>query len=51
LPAPTGSWRPTTPGFGYSDAPPTTQFSYAFDRLATFVEKFTDRLGLERYAL
>ena len=49
-----GTYRvvaPDYPGFGYSDAPPTTQFSYTFDRLATFVEKFTDRLGLERYAL
>ncbi|MGH8242921.1 MAG: alpha/beta fold hydrolase [Steroidobacteraceae bacterium] len=42
---------PDYPGFGYSDAPPTTQFSYTFDRLATFVEKFTDRLGLQQYAL
>ena len=42
---------PDYPGFGYSDAPSTAQFSYTFDRLATFVEKFTDRLGIERYAL
>ena len=42
---------PDYPGFGYSDAPTPAQFSYTFDRLATFVERFTDRLEIERYAL
>ncbi len=42
---------PDYPGFGYSDSPSTTQFAYTFDRLAEVVEKFTDRLGLERYAI
>jgi pimeloyl-ACP methyl ester carboxylesterase len=49
-----GTYRvaaPDYPGFGYSDSPPTTQFSYTFDRLATFVQKFTYRLGLESDAL
>ena len=42
---------PDYPGFGYSDAPSTREFSYTFDRLADIVEKFTDALRLERYAL
>jgi pimeloyl-ACP methyl ester carboxylesterase len=42
---------PDYPGFGYSDAPSTQAFSYTFDHLADLVEKFTDRLGLDRYAL
>jgi pimeloyl-ACP methyl ester carboxylesterase len=42
---------PDYPGFGYSDAPSTREFSYTFDRLADVVEKFTLTLGLDRYAL
>ena len=42
---------PDYPGFGYSDAPRVGSFDYTFDRLADFVERFTDRLGLQRYAL
>jgi pimeloyl-ACP methyl ester carboxylesterase len=42
---------PDYPGFGYSDAPPRETFSYTFDHLAAAIEKFTDHLGLSRYAL
>ncbi len=42
---------PDYPGFGHSDAPPPEKFSYTFDRLAECVEKFTEHLGLTRYAL
>jgi pimeloyl-ACP methyl ester carboxylesterase len=42
---------PDYPGFGYSDAPSTETFAYTFDRLADIVEKFTDQLGLKKYAL
>src|SRR5688572_12685831 len=42
---------PDYPGFGYSDAPSTKAFAYTFDHLADVVEKFTDRLGLAKYAL
>jgi pimeloyl-ACP methyl ester carboxylesterase len=42
---------PDYPGFGYSDAPSTSDFSYTFDRLAEVVEKFTDKLGIKKYAL
>ncbi len=42
---------PDYPGFGYTDAPPVAAFTYTFDRLADFVDAFTGRLGLDRYAL
>lgn len=42
---------PDYPGFGYSDAPTADEFSYTFDHLADIIEKFTDRLGLDKYAL
>lgn len=42
---------PDYPGFGHSDAPPADQFEYTFDRLTDFVERFTDEIGLDRYAL
>jgi pimeloyl-ACP methyl ester carboxylesterase len=42
---------PDYPGFGYSEAPSTADFSYSFDHLAAIVEKLTDRLELDRYAL
>jgi pimeloyl-ACP methyl ester carboxylesterase len=42
---------PDLPGFGFSDAPSPSRFPYTFDRLADVIERFTDRLGLSRYAL
>jgi pimeloyl-ACP methyl ester carboxylesterase len=42
---------PDYPGFGYSDAPPHLEFSYTFDRFADVIERFTDQLGLKKYAL
>jgi len=42
---------PDYPGFGYSDAPAPQTFSYTFDRLADVIAKFTQTLGLRRYAL
>lgn len=42
---------PDYPGFGHSDAPSNTDFSYTFDRLTDVVEKHLDALGLERFAL
>jgi pimeloyl-ACP methyl ester carboxylesterase len=40
---------PDYPGFGHSDAP--GDFTYTFDRLTDVIEKFTDALGLGKYAL
>jgi pimeloyl-ACP methyl ester carboxylesterase len=45
-------WRtvaPDFPGFGYSTAPDPE--SCTFDGYATFLGRFADRLGLDRYAL
>ena len=42
---------PDLPGFGFSDAPAPSRFTYTFDRLTDVIEQFTDKLGLTRYAL
>ena len=42
---------PDYPGFGNSSMPRVDEFEYTFDRLSQIIEKFTDRLGLERYSL
>ncbi|MDF2458703.1 MAG: hypothetical protein K0S79_1119 [Nitrospira sp.] len=42
---------PDLPGFGFSDAPRTSDFPYTFERLADVMERFTETLGLSRYAL
>src|SRR5258706_14333911 len=42
---------PDYPGFGHSDAPGATAFSYTFDHLARVMEHFTEALGLDRYTL
>jgi pimeloyl-ACP methyl ester carboxylesterase len=42
---------PDYPGFGNSSMPTVEQFDYTFDHLADIIEKFTERVGLTRYAL
>ena len=42
---------PDLPGFGFSDAPDAKSFGYTFDHLAEVAERFTDAVGLTRYAL
>jgi pimeloyl-ACP methyl ester carboxylesterase len=42
---------PDYPGFGHSEAPDPARFAYTFDRLAEVVDRFTQALGLSRYAL
>jgi len=42
---------PDLPGFGFSDAPSPSRFPYTFERLADVIERFTERLGLTRYAI
>src|SRR5215831_8175725 len=36
-------------GFGLSDAPPATQFTYSFDALAASVADLLKELGIQRY--
>lgn len=42
---------PDYPGFGYSSMPAVDKFEYTFDNLARVIEKFTERVGLEKYSI
>lgn len=42
---------PDLPGFGFTDAPDRADFKYSFDHLTDVMERFTEILGLSRYAL
>ncbi|MCA1474998.1 alpha/beta fold hydrolase [Bradyrhizobium sp. NBAIM08] len=42
---------PDYPGFGHSSAPPTSDFTYTFDRLAQIMDTFVTKLGLAKYVL
>jgi pimeloyl-ACP methyl ester carboxylesterase len=42
---------PDLPGFGQSDMPPRSTFTYAFDRIADVIERFTEIVGLSRFAM
>jgi pimeloyl-ACP methyl ester carboxylesterase len=42
---------PDYPGFGHSDAPPPDKFSYTFENITNVIDKFTQTLGLKKYAL
>jgi len=42
---------PDLPGFGRSDMPERSRFSYTFDNIAAIIERFTEVIGLARFAL
>jgi pimeloyl-ACP methyl ester carboxylesterase len=42
---------PDLPGFGFSDAPGREQFRYTFENLAKVMGRFTETIGLERFAI
>ncbi len=42
---------PDYPGYGHSSMPSREEFAYTFDNLAKVVDKFTERVGLTKYAL
>jgi pimeloyl-ACP methyl ester carboxylesterase len=42
---------PDLPGFGFSDAPDRARFKYTFDHLARVMDRFTEAVGLTRYAI
>src|SRR5215510_10382032 len=42
---------PDLPGFGQSDMPQRTKFSYTFDNIAAAVDRFTEIIGLGRFAI
>ena len=42
---------PDLPGFGQSDMPPREEFSYTFDNLAGVIDRFTEVIGFDRFAV
>jgi len=42
---------PDLPGFGQSDMPPRSQFKYTFDNIARLIDRFTEVVGFDRFAL
>jgi pimeloyl-ACP methyl ester carboxylesterase len=42
---------PDLPGFGRSDMPARSQFTYSFDRIADVIDRFTEVIGLKRFAI
>jgi pimeloyl-ACP methyl ester carboxylesterase len=42
---------PDFPGFGQSEMPPREAFAYTFANLASVIGKFTEALGLEKFAI
>ncbi len=42
---------PDLPGFGQSDMPPRSQFNYTFDNVARVIDRFTEVVGFDRFAL
>ena len=42
---------PDLPGFGQSDMPARAAFTYTFENIANVVDRFTERIGLHRFAI
>ncbi len=42
---------PDLPGFGQSDMPPRDKFAYTFDNIASVIERFTEVIGFDRFAV
>jgi pimeloyl-ACP methyl ester carboxylesterase len=42
---------PDLPGFGQSDMPARENFDYTFDHLADVIDRFTEVIGLKRFAI
>lgn len=42
---------PDLPSFGYTEAPDRSKYSYTFDNIANTMNKFTEQLKLNRYAI
>jgi pimeloyl-ACP methyl ester carboxylesterase len=54
MPALGDRWRlvaPDFPGFGYTSLPPRDAFDYSFPGYARLLARFTEALGIDRYAL
>src|SRR6185369_8891348 len=42
---------PDLPGFGRSDMPPRDACSYTFDNIARVIDRFTEVIGFDRFAI
>jgi pimeloyl-ACP methyl ester carboxylesterase len=42
---------PDLPGFGQSDMPPREKFRYTFDNIAGVIDRFTEIIGFDRFAI
>jgi pimeloyl-ACP methyl ester carboxylesterase len=42
---------PDLPGFGQSDMPAREKFAYTFDHIAAVIDRFTEVIGLKRFAI
>jgi pimeloyl-ACP methyl ester carboxylesterase len=42
---------PDLPGFGQSDMPARSAFTYTFDHIAAVIDRFTEVIGLKRFAI
>ena len=42
---------PDLPGFGFSDAPDRSGFQYSFENIARTIAKFTETIGLKKFAI
>jgi pimeloyl-ACP methyl ester carboxylesterase len=42
---------PDLPGFGRTDMPPRDKFKYTFDNVAHVIDRFTEVIGLDRFAI
>ena len=42
---------PDFPAFGQTDSPDCEHFTYSFDHLARIVDKFTEAIGLKKFAM
>jgi len=42
---------PDLPGFGQSDMPPRSRFQYTFDNLAGIIDRLTEKIGFEKFAV
>lgn len=42
---------PDLPGFGQSDMPPPGTFTYTFEHVADVIDRFTEVVGLKRFAI
>ncbi|HEU0369325.1 MAG TPA: alpha/beta hydrolase [Candidatus Acidoferrum sp.] len=42
---------PDLPGFGQSDMPPREKFRYTFDNIADVIDRFTEVIGFDRFAV